>query len=472
MQTLLGACDQSEPEIGFTTKWTVSGDAAGRTITLPLVAWRNEGPLVYNFVVDWGDGTTSTVTAYNDPNRAHTYAVAGTYTVEIKGVCEGWSFNYGGDMLKIVDIVHWGTTEAFSGFKFLYGGFYGCTNIESLGKGTILASGSGVGEQGFYFAFAMCSKVISIPVDLFINHHELTKDAFGGTFLACSSLQNIPKDIFRYAAKANHYAFMNTFSQCTSITSIPEDLFKYNTEVDISAFYGVFSRTNITSIPENLFRYNTKVSESAFSSAFYRCTSLASIPAGLFRYNTEASVDGFRQAFYGCSSLTTIPSDLFRYNTKVSTNGFRSCFYQCTALVGIPEDLFRYNVAVGDAGFRSTFNGCTSLESVPEGLFRYNVAVGILGFQYTFLDCEKLQLNPYIFFAAGEEGTRFKDRASDFTACFARANFSGTQGAAPELWNCDFGSATPITGECFGDTGNSSSSISNFDNIPSTWINP
>lgn len=472
MNALIGAYDQSDPDIGFTTKWTVSGDAAGRTITLPLVAWRNEGPLVYNFVVDWGDGTTSTVTAYNDPNRSHTYATAGTYTVEIRGVCEGWSFNYGGDMLKIVDIVHWGTPANFGGFKFLYGGFYGCTNLESLGKGTILASGDGIGNQGFFFTFALCTKITSVSVDLFIHHHEVTKDAFNSTFLSCTSLQEIPKGLFRYAAKADHYAFMNTFSLCSSLTSIPEDLFKYNTEVDINAFYGVFSRTGVTSIPPDLFRHNTKVSENAFSSAFYKCASLTSIPEDLFRYNTEVSLSGFQQAFYGCSSLTSIPTDLFRYNTKVSSNGFRSCFYQCTSLTSVPTDLFRYNVAVSTYGFRSTFNGCTSLASVPEGLFRYNVAVSTGGFQYVFLDCSKLQVNPYIFFAAGEEGTRFKDRESDFTACFARLEFDGVQGTAPALWMCDFGTATPVTSECFGDVGNNLASLDNFNDIPSAWIDP
>lgn len=44
---------------------------------------------VYNFEVDWGDGSTSTVTSYNDADRNHTYASSGEYTVTISGSCEG-----------------------------------------------------------------------------------------------------------------------------------------------------------------------------------------------------------------------------------------------------------------------------------------------------------------------------------------------------------------------------------------------
>jgi hypothetical protein len=92
---------------GFTTEWTVSG--GDLTITLPLT---NNGS--YLCRVDWGDGESSVITAYNS-NNSHTYAGAGSYNVEIVGSCPGWSFNNSGDKAKCTDIITWGHKNMFIG---------------------------------------------------------------------------------------------------------------------------------------------------------------------------------------------------------------------------------------------------------------------------------------------------------------------------------------------------------------------
>jgi hypothetical protein len=46
-------------------------------------------------------------------------AAAGTYTVEITGQCEGWSFNNAGDKLKIKKVLSWGDACGFKGFKYI-----------------------------------------------------------------------------------------------------------------------------------------------------------------------------------------------------------------------------------------------------------------------------------------------------------------------------------------------------------------
>ena len=122
---------------------------------------------------------------------------------------------------------------------------------------------------------------------------------------------------------------------------------------------------------------------------------------------------------------------------------------------------------VGLSNFSSTFYGCTGLTSLPTDLFRYNTAVSSSGFYRTFHGCTKLQLSPYIFFSAGEESTRFLNRVSNFQECFYLTSFSGSQGTAPALWNCDFGTGTPTKTDCF--QGHSSSSLSNWANIPADW---
>ena len=90
-----------KPYSPFTTRWRL--DDAAKTITLPLPSAGE-----YDFVVDWGDGTTGIVAAYNDAAIMHTYTTAGIKTVSIMGKMTHWSFNDGGDKLKITDVLRGG----------------------------------------------------------------------------------------------------------------------------------------------------------------------------------------------------------------------------------------------------------------------------------------------------------------------------------------------------------------------------
>jgi len=414
LKLLLGAGGR-----GFVTKWTVG---AGVSVTLPLVQSRAEGALSYNCTVNWGDNTPiQTITTYNSPNATHTYTSAGTYNVEIRGTCGGWSFNNAGSKLAIVAVVYWGDAGAFNGFAYLKSAFYGCTNLTSLGTGVILPSGTGILSDGFSY---MCN--------------------------GCSALSVIPTDLFKYNTAAQRFAY--AFYGCTSLTTIPTDLFRYNTAITTSGFYATFQGcTSLTTIPTDLFRYNTSGTTQMFRSAFDGCSALSAIPTDLFRYNTAVDDNSFTMTFHNCTSLTTIPTDLFRYNT--SADGFIQTFQGCTSLTTIPTDLFRYNLLA--TTFYAVFQGCSALTSAPGDLFRYNTLA--TGFTYAMNGCLKLQIVANLFFEPGEETTRFLNVVVDFTACFSRTSFSGVQGTAPDLWTCNFGetitlSTAPATDWSPGDT--------------------
>jgi hypothetical protein len=227
--------------------------------------------------------------------------------------------------------------------------------------------------------------------------------------------------------------------------------------------------TGLTSLPENLFRWVIPgAAGNAFYDTFYECTGLSSIPANLFRYNTGISDNAFFQTFFGCTGLTSIPADLFRYNTAVSSNGFYNTFYNCTGITSIPADLFRYNIAVSTAGFRGAFWNCSNLTTAPALLFKYNTAC--TSFENVFLNCNKLQLRADLFFDTGEASTRFLNQSVNFNQAMRIGTFTGTQGTAPALWTCDFGSGTPTTTNCF--TGQTTSSVTNHADIPTAWGGP
>ncbi len=104
----------------FITTWQTT--SASESITLPFT---DDGS--YSALVNWGDGNLSTITAYNDADRIHTYADAGTYSVRITGTVGGWSFNNTGDKGKIRTIEQWGSNV----WANLTGGFYGCSGLVS-----------------------------------------------------------------------------------------------------------------------------------------------------------------------------------------------------------------------------------------------------------------------------------------------------------------------------------------------------
>jgi hypothetical protein len=62
------------------------------------------------------------------------------------------------------------------------------------------------------------------------------------------------------------------------------------------------------------------------------------------------------------------------------------------------------------------------------------------------------------------------NKTISLNSCFARSSFSGTQGEAPKLWDCDFGTGTVTKTDCFDGAGNSTTSLSNYADIPAAWI--
>ena len=89
---------------------------------LPLT---NNG--VINFTIDWGDGTTNTITSYNQAETLHTYATPGQYYITItSGIINGWRFNGAGDAVKLLEIFNWSVWDINTNSAF-----YGCSNLVS-----------------------------------------------------------------------------------------------------------------------------------------------------------------------------------------------------------------------------------------------------------------------------------------------------------------------------------------------------
>jgi len=104
----------------WNTNYISQGSSNIGVVRLPL---QSNG--TYDFVVDWGDNNSNTITSWNQISVTHTYLSPGIYFINITGTIIGWSFNNGGDRLKLINVLQWGSLRLTNGGGY----FYGCSNL-------------------------------------------------------------------------------------------------------------------------------------------------------------------------------------------------------------------------------------------------------------------------------------------------------------------------------------------------------
>ena len=182
-------------------KMQIQTTAANQTFTLPTQSGYN-----YNATVFWGDGTQSNVTSHNI-NNTKTYAVAGTYYIEIRGTFDYLYFNNAGSSLLVKKILDWGS-QYFDGFTNMSSAFCGCSNLNTLAEGGIKEK-SGSSITDFSFTFYNCTSLSTLPADLFRYNTAVTN--FSSAFNNCTKLQ-LRSDIF--GATPNFGTRVMNFNSC------------------------------------------------------------------------------------------------------------------------------------------------------------------------------------------------------------------------------------------------------------------
>ena len=321
-------------------RFTITTDQANQYYTIYQNDEKNSPA---NLTIIWGDGTANTTIAsgaiLTKEIASHKYATAGNYTITIFSDKADPSYK------QIPQIT-------------FYNYSFGDTKLTA-----ILDPFPNMGAQNFDEDFLACSRLASVPAELF--KYNAGAISFVRCFENCPQLSSIPSELFRYNTQATD--FFGCFMRCSGLASIPAELFRYNTQA--RCFRRCFDHcTELASIPAELFRYCTQATD--FSYCFNECNQLTAIPAELFKYNTQAT--DFSFCFCNCHGLTganAIPTDLFRYNKQAEN--FECCFCSCDGLSEIPTELFKYNKQATDFSF--CFYGCTGLTAIPAGLFVNNI---------------------------------------------------------------------------------------------------
>lgn len=100
-------------EATWDTTRTTAGSTTSTQIALPLVAAATGS--LYNFVINWGDNTSSSISSSLQSEVTHTYASSGTYITKMWGTMRGWRFNGTGDRNKLQSVNKWGGLQIVSG---------------------------------------------------------------------------------------------------------------------------------------------------------------------------------------------------------------------------------------------------------------------------------------------------------------------------------------------------------------------
>lgn len=220
----------------FVSVWNTSNTSVGSSnatqIALPLISTGT-----YNFSVDWGDGNTDNITAWNDSATTHNYASSGNYTLTLNGTIEGWEFTrYASDAQKISNVSEWGTLTITGGQSF-----NGCLNLTSNASDNItlhanttnlastfrecsLFDGTGVGDWNTHnitnmAAVFMYSPNMAVDVSSW-NTHNVTSLAQAFSF---SSISNF--DVSSW----NTHNVTNLSSVFDSVVDTSNDMSSWNT---------------------------------------------------------------------------------------------------------------------------------------------------------------------------------------------------------------------------------------------------
>ena len=238
--------------MAFIFKITTTGSP--QTFTIPC---QNVG--TFNATIDWGDGgATSSITAYNDADLAHSYATAGQYTITITGTFPNIYFNNGGDRLLVDEVVDLGDV----GWLRLNSAFFGCANMTAFNVGT--ADTSSVTTM--YAMFASCSGLTSLDISGF-NTSSVTNMTY--MFQNCTGLTSLDVTGFD-TSNVTNIAYM--FRNCLSLTSL--DLSGFDTS-SVSTMFAMFQGcTSLTSL--NVSGFDTSSVTTMFE-MFRNCSSLTGL---------------------------------------------------------------------------------------------------------------------------------------------------------------------------------------------------
>jgi hypothetical protein len=347
-----------------TTNIKTGGDPTD-VFNLPLISGNN-----YEFDIDWGDGTTGTVTAWNDSNKNHTYTTGGIYTVLIAGVFEGFSFNLGSESLKLTEIEELGSLTFANSAT---GAFGGATNLSAIDASKELKTTGVTTFNQFYRDCALLTAVPMMDMTSNDNSHLMFRvctgltslpdfdmgapTEFKETFFGMSNvtdLSNITVDT------SNVQNLQQVFYDNRKLTAIP-----YLDTTSATSLFGLFRNCHVlTSVGTPDGNHLNTQNVTNFSNTFRDCRVLIEVPP----INTQSGTN-FERICRGCFDITAFPA----VNT-INVQNFNEAWIHCNDLADFPEMDFS-----SGTNFTSAWTNCALTMASVENILKSLVASGVTG---------------------------------------------------------------------------------------------
>ena len=310
----------------FIATWNTSATSAGSSNSVQVkFPFLSSGS--YDLIVGWGDGTTSTIDAWNNANVTHTYDEAGTYRVVItplSGAITGWKFNNAGDKLKIGLVEQWGDLT-FNDTA----GFNGCGNLTSNATDSPSFAPGG----SMFYIFGSCTK-LNTGLE---NWNTTNVTDMTGAFISCPAfnadlsswdVSNVTTMYRMFENDNNFNRSLNTWNTASLVNSV--NMFyaanKYNQPMTGWDMSGVTNMNNMfyaaTAFAGNVSTWQLTSLQNAVA-AFMLCSNFNSSVDG---WNTTDALVNCRQFFRACVKFN---STFSTWNTSKVTDFFEFCS-QCT----------------------------------------------------------------------------------------------------------------------------------------------
>lgn len=376
----------------FVSTWDTTklstGSSSDTQITLPLRASGN-----YNFIVDWGDGSTNTITAYNDSAATHTYTSSGTYTLSITGTISGWAFQNSGDRLKITGISSWGPLA----FGNDGGYFYGAENLEV----TATDAPDLTGTFDMSYAFAKAGRFNNAAVTTWnVSNVTSMKGMFSGSagegeWVTMSFNQPIGNwNTASLTDPSFMFAGNSAFNQDLRLWDMDKVTTLEGMFADATAFNGAVNDWDISSVTTlaNTFVQARRFNQPLDSWDTSSVTNMGSLFQDAVDFNQDlsawntANVTSLRATFQGATSFN---QDLSTWNTA-NVTGFNLTFDRASSF---NQSLGSWNMskttdidgmlngsAMTWVNYNATLTGW-STQTLPA--LRDGMAVGAYGRKYT-----------------------------------------------------------------------------------------
>ena len=287
-----------------------SGSSNSNQITLPL-----ESSGTYNFIVDWGDGTSDTITQYNQAEVTHTYLNEGIYEIKINGTITGFRFNNLGDRNKLLDISNYGSLNLGNNGGY----FYGAENFQISATDTLDLSGTLRFSEIFRGAKSFNSNIENWDTSQvqFMNGAFLDAQSFNQPLnnWDTSSLWFI-RDIFRGATSFNQDLDNWDVSRVTDFALIFFGAHNFNGDISTwdtskaTSFYQTF---------RDAYKFNSSINDwdtSNVETMFYMFRLAKSFDQPLDKWDTSSVVD-MAYVFEGAHNFS---QDLGSWDTSSVTN--------------------------------------------------------------------------------------------------------------------------------------------------------